>query len=207
MTTPWKDGLWYNDGSPSNIMEIKGGHGLWRNIVELDYPDYKPGSGSNKGTLAFGQYHETMKEIQELTGVKYYNVKMVFFNGILVQFGVLSEDGKSITLCNILNHIETMKWMSLEKQKELMEARLHQDEIIPPGFTPQPSNQGKILFVSGPPGSGKSTSAQYIAKQKGWVYYEADCFLRCVNPFISLDVDEPSMATLTQKPIKVPIRN
>ena len=50
---------------------------------------------------------------------------------------------------------------------------------------------------------GKSTTAQLMAKEKGWVYYEADCFGRCVNPFIPLDVDEPSMAQIKQQPIKV----
>ena len=92
--------------------------------------------------------------------------------------------------------------MSPEKKQEILDSRAHEDTIIPPGFTPQPENQGKILFLSGPPGAGKSTTGQYIAKQKGWVYYEADCFSKVVNPFIPLDVDEPSMAQMHQKVIK-----
>ena len=51
--------------------------------------------------------------------------------------------------------------------------------------------------------TGKSTTAQYMAKEKGWAYYEADCFGRCVNPFIPLDVDEPSLTQMKQQPIKV----
>merc|ERR1712141_480308 len=98
--------------------------------------------------------------------------------------------------------LDTMRLLTPEKTKELLELRQDQDSIIPPGFTPQPENQGKILFLSGPPGAGKSTTGQYIAKQKGWVYYEADCFSKVVNPFIPLDVDEPSMAQLQQKVIK-----
>ena len=92
--------------------------------------------------------------------------------------------------------------MSPEKKQEILDSRDHEDTIIPPGFTPQPENQGKILFLSGPPGAGKSTTGQYLAKQKGWVYYEADCFANSVDPFIPLDVDEPGHATSKQKRIR-----
>ena len=92
--------------------------------------------------------------------------------------------------------------MSPEKKQEILDSRANEDTIIPPGFTPQPENQGKILFLSGPPGAGKSTTGQYLAKQKGWVYYEADCFSKAVDPFIPLDVDEPSLAIMKQKAIK-----
>ena len=92
--------------------------------------------------------------------------------------------------------------MSPEKKQEILDSRDHEDTIIPPGFTPQPQKQGKILFLSGPPGAGKSTTGQYLAKQKGWVYYEADCFSKAVDPFIPLDVDEPSLALMKQKAIK-----
>eukprot|EP00093_Oithona_nana_P007932 07932.XXX_12552_12903_1 [CDS] Oithona nana genome sequencing. len=93
--------------------------------------------------------------------------------------------------------------MTPEKMKELLALRPHQDSLIPPGCTPQPDNQGKILFLSGPPGAGKSTTAQFLAKEKGFVYYEADCFPSVVDPFIPLDVPEPSLAQLKQLPIKV----
>ena len=46
---------------------------------------------------------------------------------------------------------------------------------------------------------GKSTSAQILAREKGFVYYEADTFRRMVNPFIALDLDNPSMAITKQK--------
>merc|ERR1712141_848643 len=132
----------------------------------------------------------------------HYNVKMEFFGGMFCQYGVLDDDGKCITLCNLLNYIDTCRWLSPEKKQEILDARDHEDTIIPPGFTPQPENQGKILFLSGPPGAGKSTTAQYLAKEMGWVYYEADCYGGVVDPFIPLEVDEPSLAQMKQKPIK-----
>ena len=35
---------------------------------------------------------------------------------------------------------------------------------------------GKIIWLSGAPGMGKSTTAQILGRLHGYVYYEADCF-------------------------------
>ena len=61
---------------------------------------------------------------------------------------------------------------------------------------------GRIIWLSGAPGMGKSTSAQLLARSQGYVYYEADCFASMKNPFVPLHVDNPSLAQLTQKPLK-----
>ena len=49
---------------------------------------------------------------------------------------------------------------------------------------------------------GKSTSAQYLAKDHGFVYCEADAFAHLRNPFVNLETDNPSMAITTQKVLK-----
>ena len=51
---------------------------------------------------------------------------------------------------------------------------------------------------------GKSTSAQILAREDGYVYYEADCFAQMKNPYIPLDVENPSMASMKQKVLKGP---
>ena len=51
---------------------------------------------------------------------------------------------------------------------------------------------------------GKSTSAQILARKFGFVYYEADCFGVLKNPFVPLNVDNPSMAQMHQKSLKGP---
>ena len=70
-------------------------------------------------------------------------------------------------------------------------------------MTPQPGKQGKIFWLSGPPGAGKSTTCQLMARENGYVYYEADATTSFVNPFIDLEAENPSMATMQQKPVKV----
>ena len=63
---------------------------------------------------------------------------------------------------------------------------------------------GKLLWFSGAPGMGKSTSAQLLARDNGYVYYEADAFNMMHNPFNSLDSENPSMDTVKQKILKGP---
>ena len=202
---PWVDGLWYMEGFPNSINAVKGGEARWTNLGELEYPDFE--SSMSVGSWTYGSYKETPKEIQEKTGVDHFNLEMTHFDGAFTFYGVLNEDGKSVVMLSPFGQMDTMRLLTPEKTKELLEAREHQDSIIPPGFTPQPENQGKILFLSGPPGAGKSTTAQFLAKEKGYVYYEADCFPGCVDPFVPLDVPEPSIAQMKQKPIKVNLKN
>ena len=52
---------------------------------------------------------------------------------------------------------------------------------------------------------GKSTSAQLLARDHGYVYYEADAFAMMLNPFVDLHDDNPSMATAKQRILKGPI--
>ena len=51
---------------------------------------------------------------------------------------------------------------------------------------------------------GKSTTAQILAREEGYVYYEADCFTQLKNPYIALDEPNPSMAQVNQKNLKGP---
>ena len=43
-------------------------------------------------------------------------------------------------------------------------------------YKEQPERLGKVLWITGAPGLGKSTSAQLLSRNAGYVYYEADCF-------------------------------
>ena len=151
-TQPWVDGLWYSEESTNMITEVKGQQAFFRNLVELDHPDFEP--QPMEGTWTHGTFHETLKEIEDRTGAKNYNIEMSYENGTFRMFGVLDEDGESIAMCNMLNYMDTMRLLTPEKRQEILDARAHADEIIPPGFTPQPNEQGKILFLSGPPGAG-----------------------------------------------------
>ena len=51
---------------------------------------------------------------------------------------------------------------------------------------------------------GKSTSAQQLGRDHGYVYYEADCFKKLSNPYVPLSVNNPSLAHINQKILKGP---
>ena len=121
---------------------------------------------------------------------------------MLVTKGVISEDGKMIYSWGMWNDIEHIKWMSDEDLKKLADDREHKDFPSCP-YKIQPENQGKLVWLSGPPGAGKSTTGQLMSKKAGFVYLEADCTMNNVNPFVPPDVENPTLAAFQQKALKV----
>ena len=72
-----------------------------------------------------------------------------------------------------------------------------------PHIQPKPDKKGNIFWLSGAPATGKSTTCQLMAKQNGFVYYEADCALSLINPFTDLDAENATMASFSATPLKV----
>ena len=58
-------------------------------------------------------------------------------------------------------------------------------------------------FFKGPPGAGKSTSAQLLGRNHGYIFYEGDAFFSCANPFIDPDIEFEPWQQFKQKPLKV----
>ena len=87
-------------------------------------------------------------------------------------------------------------------KKELAEDRDHKDTPSCP-YKIQPENQGRLVWLSGPPGAGKSTTGQLMSKEAEYVYLEADCTMNNLNPFVPPDVENPTIAAFQQKALKV----
>ena len=64
-------------------------------------------------------------------------------------------------------------------------------------------NRPFFLIILGPPGAGKSTTAQLFGRNHGYVYYEADCYMNQVNPYVDLNADDPTLQQGLQTPMKV----
>ena len=72
-----------------------------------------------------------------------------------------------------------------------------------PHIKPMPGKKGKIFWLSGPPGAGKSTTCQLMARKHDFVYYEADATMQFINPFVDLNVENPTVAAFAGKSLKV----
>jgi len=151
--------------------------------------------------LKYGEFGEAHKKIVEETGCKNFNVKFEYGGEPEHdQFGVLTPQGlvlwdtwsTKVIHFNRTNNKAAQDIALKDEEKDPIEA--------PPGpYKLQPENQGVIIWLTGCPGSGKSTSAQMLARDLGFVFYEGDCFQRGRNPYIPLDIDNPTCAQDMQR--------
>jgi len=193
----WLDGIWFFEDFKFVLHEVKGETAWWKNISCFDHPDVDVPK-SFCGSWTYGDFGETTKEIKEASGADRYNVQMIYWTGKINMKGVVSEDGKSMHLMGMLGGLAHGKCVSQDEFKAIMDDREHTNDMSC-FYEKQPENQGKLLWLSGPPGAGKSTTGQLLAKEHGYVYFEADCFMNMINPYIPLDAAEPSLAQMNQK--------
>ena len=64
---------------------------------------------------------------------------------------------------------------------------------------------GMIFWLTGVPGSGKSTTCQLMARNHGFVYLEVDGYTFMINPFPDLNKGNPSVSAHVNKALKVSI--
>ena len=188
-SSPWVDGIYRLNSMKCWVFIVTGEKVKMEKWKEME------------GTWKFGEFEEAHPEVAKLTGKKNNNVDITLWGGRWLSKGVVSEDGKKITIWGMSNDIDYFEWMSEEEYAALKDFGDPAD-APPSRYKIQPEYNGKLLFISGAPGLGKSTSGLLLSKIAGYVYYEADAFGNHVNPYIPPDVDEPSLATGKQKPLK-----
>jgi len=161
-------------------------------------------------TVEYGDFGAAHPEVQRRSGMANYNIKITLRLSEENQgrplegheYGIVYDGGRYAALKG------TPAFASLEKitEEELEEIRNDFDPIeAPPGpYKLHPEKLGRILWLTGSPGMGKSTSAQLLARSHGYVYYEADCFGSLRNPYVPLEVADPSVAQMHQKALNGP---
>ena len=114
-----------------------------------------------------------------------------------IDHGVVIEDGTKFILETMMG-ISTLEWINEEEAERLANDGDPMD-APPSHYKVEPERQGRLIWITGPPGLGKSTSAQLLSREHGYVYYEGDCFFGLRNPYIPADVENPSLAQATQR--------
>ena len=175
------DGYWYNESLKCLFSKIKGAEMNTYYFIQFENPNLKPKTFT---TLMYEDFGPAPSEFIKTTGKNKYNLKMI--SGISEVFGIV-KNKHEIYFLGLTNEIEVMKWKNENEMNELKEIRENAEIPSIPYSMDLIKKERKLVWISGPPGSGKSTSAQEIAKNYGYIYYEGDCFSLFCNPFLDLN--------------------
>ena len=169
MAFKWMDGVYClsKDGQIFTTVKIAGNSGFLKMPAE------------ETTTLSYGSFSNPDKRGLEMTGEKKYNVKWYFPNLDRTSHGVLSSDGRKITLMDG----KVLEFMDEEAQKKMLE-EVDPADNPPNKYIPTSAKKGKILWISGMTGMGKTTTAKFLQDNEGFVNYEGDCFLMGLNPYV-----------------------
>ena len=170
---PWKNGYWIDRKESGGIAYVNGENIEFFSHVYLDHPELKPEAKELYGKLVYGDFGPAPPELAELSGIQNFNLKLEsnFFKLRLI----LNDEGTRYYAEKMVptqKDFKMREWVNDEELNEFKELREPADAPICNYAKLQPNKPGKIIWFSGPPGAGKSTTAQLMGRKHGYVYYE-----------------------------------
>ena len=183
---PWRDGNYSSKDAFFQLVKLTG-----ESAVSL--------TDNKRMTFKHGEFGVASENIAERSGEKNFTVEVRFevVGKEFVNLGVLVEDGTKFIIETILG-IWTFNWVSEEEMDRLLNDG---DPLTAPvcPHKAEPERQGRLIWITGPPALGKSTTAQLLSREHGYVYYEGDCFFQLRNPYVPAEVENPSLAAAKQR--------
>jgi len=205
LLSPWKKGFWYHRNNPSHVCKVKEHTLKYRHLVAYDYPDLYS-TDSKDVPIQFGSFGKVgLKEIVELTGKTHFNFKIGKSNDhkfVMNDEGTKAyfEESDEVTR---EKRMDILEWISDEEFQKILEEREDIDYPSCPYDEEQPKKKpGMIFWLTGVPGSGKSTTCQLMARNHGFVYLEVDGYMFMINPFPDLNKGNPSVSARVNKALK-----
>lgn len=200
----WPDGYFYNEATPGFISKLEGN-------TLIEYPLTVaimglPGmtQGSLRSVLTSGEFGEANEEMTEASGLKDYNTKMETYGSI--KHCIWNAEKQTLyQQSSVVNQgkVQALKWITEEDAKKLIDDCDPFEDLPCPYYETNPELQGKFIWVTGPPGAGKSTTCHMFSKtRKDFIYYEADSWLFLVNPFIDPAAPSPTDGIRKNKAMK-----
>ena len=107
------------------------------------------------------------------------NVEIFYALANTTGYGVVTEDGEKI----MLDNGGVLDWMDEEAMNKIINDK-DPAENPPNNYDPKPDQVGKILWLCGSTGMGKTTTAKILQEKEGFVNYEGDCFMFGMNPYV-----------------------
>jgi len=184
MCSTWADGLYSYNRQDQVIgsANIKGEVG-WSSYAEPG--NEEEDNEKRKMLLKSGVFTNNDRRGLDATGEENYNVEIFSVDRNMTSHGVVSADGRKITMMNGYIY----EYMDEEAIKQ-MKANRDPADNPPNNYEPRP--KGQILWISGMAGMGKSTTAKLLQEKEGFVNYEGDCFIMGYNPYVGAAPKGPS---------------
>jgi len=191
----WKNGYYKSRAMPTQLFLVDGENVLIHSASGK--PKDLESNPMAKASWKYGKFGEAHPDVAKETGKTHNNVEMIAWGGIWKTGLVLSDDGKKLTCYGMTRCVDVFEWLSEEALAKFLATGDPYDNI-PHQYKIQPENQGKLVWLSGAPGLGKSTTGMMLGRKAGYVYYEADAFGSLSNPYVSTDSEEPTLAMISQ---------
>jgi len=138
------------------------------------------GKLSFKVLATTGLFYHVDKRGLDITKAEFYNVQIEIEGKSQEQdsldCAVISKDGKKWTFMNG----NEWQWMDEESFQQLL-SETDLVENMPNDYKPRP--MGKLVWISGGSGMGKTTTCIHLRASAGFVHYEGDGFLFGSNPY------------------------